>query len=266
MIDLFNHMIYLADMKLILILIISLSFFVTTNAELHHPGTGSFIETGALQTRAVYGYKVNTFYGVPKFDYGDFSIEGFRSNYNLISSDFIKIGPLLSYNFMPYDQGDIDHLSEMDRSDFFEIGLLTSISLPFGQLFLQQSKALHDSPGYNYKASFGTGIPLYKTAKSNIWLNIMLEYAFISSNTANYLFGVNESEVTKTRPQFTSTRSKLFTSIWGLWTPLAGNWWINATYKIDKFNKEIISSPIVRRRVDSTLMIGLMYSFGNLNK
>lgn len=246
-------------MKVIVTLFILL--FILECYAYDHPGSSNFIETGGLRSKAVYGYEVTTFYGVPKFDYGNLSVEGFKSSYWIYHSEKLKLGPLVSYFFTPYSQKDSAHLSGMKRKGFFELGGVVEASIPFGRLQFSLAKTTHEKDGNIIRLSYATGVPLIPLNGSHIWLNIMLEYASHSSSTSSYLFGVKSSEATSSRPEYNLDRLGVFTSILGLWTPLNKSWWLNLTYKADNFEEEITKSPIVSRELDSTLMLGLMYSF-----
>ncbi len=247
---------------------LALLFIANSTQAYNHPGAGSFFEVGVTENESPYGYQVITPHAVPKFSYGPVTLEGFRFNVDIINTEKFKLGPVTNYTFSPYAGTEIQHLEGMKRNGFFDLGALATLSLPFGELFLQANKALHDeSKGMTYKVSFGSGLPLMSLNGNHIWLNILLEYVHMAKGTANYSFGVRSDEALVNRNAHSINESiNVFTSILGLWTPLSNNFWLTATFKADHFDKKILESPIVQRNRDVTMMMGLMYSFGDLNK
>ena len=253
-------------MKILILFCTILSISSARSSTYKHPGTGSFFEIGRLLSKSVHGNELYTSYAVPKFDYGRFSIEGLTLNYNVFDGDIVKFGPVGTYNFQPYSSSDIEILANMERKAYFDLGVISKISIPFGELSLSYVTAHHENQGEKLKVSFATALPLLALNGTHVWLNIQLEHASISAPTANYLFGVDAAEATPSRLQYQSEELELSTTILGLWTPINSDWWINLTYIVDRYETKIKESPIVSNRVDSVLMLGLMYSFGDLNK
>ena len=243
-------------------------FFVFCNFSVlpyDHPGSNSFIEFGAVKNRSTFGYQVYAPYAVPKFVLGPVTLEAFRLNVDLLEFGEFKIGPMMAYNFTPYAGTEIAHLNGMKRSGFIETGLLGSLSIPMGMMFFHASRALHDEPGNIFKIAVASGIPLISMKSNHIWLNILAEYSYLTKATSSYMFGVRDNESRVNRGAHTINGLGLFTLVTGLWTPISKNWWINLTYKFDNFENKILKSPIVTRDTEETLMLGLMYSFGDLN-
>lgn len=246
-------------------IIISLSVFLSYFSSLayNHPGSGSFVEVGAVRNRSTFGYKVHSPYAVPKFISGPVTLEAFRLNADLLEFGDFKIGPMAAYNFTPYAGTEIDTLKGMKRSGFLEAGILGSLSIPMGMMFFHATKAFHDEPGNIFKIALATGIPLMALNENHIWLNILTEYTYLTKATSSYMFGVRDEEATTSRTSHTVNGLTQFTLVAGLWTPITNSWWINLTYKFDNFDNKILKSPIVSRDKEETLMLGIMYSFGD---
>lgn len=189
------------------------------------------------------------------------TLEAFKLDYDIIQTNFLNIGPVISYNFPPYDGNETSILEDMERSGFVDYGILIDFSVIIGKLFVQYTRADHKDPGGIFKTTFASAVPLLKFGQSHMWLNFYFEYSMYSSSTANYLFGISADEVNSNRPEFSLDELESFTQIYGLWTPIYGQFWFNLTYKLEKFANDILLSPIVKRRTDKSVLIGLMYSF-----
>jgi len=250
-------------MKLILLLFI---VFVTPifAESYNHPGDGSFLEVGTVKNKSPYGYSVDTFYLVPRLEIGSFTLESTKLNYHIIKTKPFSIGPMINYNFKPYDGTEINTLSNMLRKSYWNYGLLAELEVPLGRLFAQVTKSTHENPGYINKLSYGSGIPLLKLNSNYIWINLMFEYTYYSSSVVSYLFGVKEHEVTINREKINLENTSSFSQIYGLWTPVSKYLWINLTYRLEKFDKNILESNIVRSKNDQSILLGLMYSFNKI--
>lgn len=235
--------------------------FSSSFANYEHPGNKNFFEIGYLKTNSVYATQAYSPYAVLRYEIDRFTIEGLKIDYDLVSSEFVKIGPSLSVNFAPYSQKDSPLLSGLKRKFFVEYGLLFDISIPIGQIFLNISKTKNIEDGYISRAAYATGIPLLKLKSNYLWLNIYMEYSKYSKEVSQYLFGVykNEENIFRSSTNLGSLGS--FTQIYGLWTPIYDNFWSTVTLKVEKFDAEIVKSPIVSRRVDQIIMLGVLISY-----
>jgi outer membrane scaffolding protein for murein synthesis (MipA/OmpV family) len=249
-------------MKYFLILFL-FATHLSTYAQFNHPGEGDFLEIGLVESRSVYGQKVKAPYGVPRFNYRNLTLESTKLDYDLFKTDVLSIGPMINYNFAPYDgsDGSATILNGMKRKGFIDYGVLVEVFVGLGQVFAQYTKGTNDNSGYIAKLAYGTGIPLIPMQGNHMWFNIMLEYTNYSSSLASYMFGVKSSESNSSRPEFTFKNINSFTQIYGLWTPVYGSLWLNFTYRLEKFDKKLLDSPIVSKRYDQSLLAGIMYSF-----
>lgn len=243
--------------RLVFLIILSISTF----ANYDHPGSGNFFEVGYLETSAVYGYSVTTAYAVLKYQYTDFTIEGFKLDYDLISTDFFKIGPYVNFNFPAYSENDKAILNGLTRKSFLDYGALLDVSIPIGQIFLQAGKTTVIENGSIFRAAYASGVPLYKFHNNYIWLNLYLEYSKYSKSVSQYLFDIEDSEETSRRKSYGLGAITSFTQIYGLWTPLTNNFWITLTLKVEKFDENIKKTSIVTKQVDQLLMAGILFSF-----
>jgi outer membrane scaffolding protein for murein synthesis (MipA/OmpV family) len=243
------------------LLIISILSFSTCYGAYNHPGAGSFIEVGRVRNKSPYGYKVYSFYGVPKFSSEAIDIESTKVDANLFKFRDLTIGPVISYNFTPYSGEESELISGMSRKAFFDYGIMMEQGIGFGQLSLTFTRTTHEGPGYISKFSYATGVPLLPLGSNHIWLNILLEYSFYSQKVAHYLFGVNAHEQKSERPAYKVSKTKSLSQIYGLWTPIYGGFWFNLTYRLERFDDNILASPIVVKRNDQSILAGLMYAF-----
>lgn len=245
------------------LLLLSLGSAFAEGEEYHHPGAGNFFEAGAVRHSSVYGYKVTSPYGVPKYSNGRFHLQETHATFFAFTAPFLKIGPMVNYTFTPYGGDELPILSGMERSGYMETGLLAEVPLPFGRIELMARYPFYPGKrGLDYKANYASALPAFKVGGIRSWVNFQYELSFFSPETSRYFFGVRPEESRPGRPAHDPGRLHAHSLVVAYWLPLSERWWLTTTAKKEWHQSKIKNSPIVSRDSETNYLAGLLYSFG----
>lgn len=195
------------------------------------------------------------------FTYNNFFIQNITVGYNAYVSDIVQASLIAAPDFEGYDVDDSDDLNGMSDTDpsINVGGRLKVKTIPL----ITTLTALHDvsgnTSGNTLGAKFATGLPLMD---KRLILSPSVAFNYQDKNIVNYYYGVNSSQATPSRAEYSpgSTINTTFGLV-ALYQ-LSSHWRGNISYMLTKYGSEIADSPIVNRSTASTVLVGVSYMFG----
>jgi outer membrane protein len=194
-------------------------------------------------------------------DFGWHAIDNERWQLDVFSSYFIQ-----GYNDHTFfsDTGEVrdedDPLKGMERKNALEAGAELTRKTALGRFGLQLR---HDIDGVHNGAEFRARWA--RVLENGPWqLEPWAEYRYLSSEKANYYFGVRDDEATDTRPAYRVGS----TDAWGFGVAARYTAWrqhhfaANLAYRT--FSDDITSSPIVSESAVPSINISYRYEFDDL--
>ena len=185
-------------------------------------------------------------------------LRGPRLGYRLYDKNKLSIDALANWRFDSYEEDDSRDLIGMnDRDMTMELGAALSFKDGFGITrlsFLNDILGKHD--GQLLSLSYGK---IFRKDKFTFTPFIGLKWQ--SKNYVGYYYGVSSKESLPSRPTYhPSDALNPFASL-GITYKLNEHWNIYSGLKYEWLNNEISDSPIVDKNYQTSLMLGLMYSF-----
>lgn len=225
--------------------------------------TGS-IGAGVLISEKPYSGVDTEVYPIPmaRLYYKNFFFEGTKLGYNLYGNDQWQFAPILQWRFDGYEASDSAALSGMaDRDMTLDGGLqLTNIN-DWGVLtFSWVTDLLSEHEGNELEIGFSKR---YAKAFDVEQLSIIpnLGVSFLSSNLADYYYGVRTSEVAVGRPAYGAGYSINYSAGVNMIYTLDEKWDILAGFNYTWFDDEIKDSPIVSEDGVYSIIAGAAYKF-----
>lgn len=153
-----------------------------------------------------------------------------------------------------------DPLKGMERKNAFEAGVEVTRKTPHGRFAFE---ARHNIDGVHNGSEFSVGWA--RVFRRGAWqLEPWAEYRYLSSEKADYYFGVDDSEATSTRPAYAVSS----TDVWGAGLALRYTAWrqhhFTANVRYQRFSSEIVRSPIVAEEAVPGVALSYRYEFDDL--
>lgn len=192
--------------------------------------------------------------------YGDFFIKGTTLGYNTYKTDVMEVAIIGRPSFQGYNADDSAELNGMNST-----GALVNVG---GQVIFKVRplvttvSAVHDFSGNTSGNTLGlkvaAGVPLMDR---QFVLIPSVAFTYQDSNIINYYYGVDHSEATQTRPEYSP--SNTINTTLGLTAryQVSQHWAATAAYMLTKYGDEVSDSPIVDRATSSTVLLGMSYLF-----
>ncbi len=188
---------------------------------------------------------------------------GTYAGVHVLNNERLQLDILAQYRFDKLDPDDSSFLRGMEkREQSVDVGALLTYKTKFGDLSI---KWVHDifnhSKGYETTLAYG-----YNWFINRLLLRPSIGVSWLSSNLANYYYGVRPSEATPTRPAFrpgASTNILLGIETSYFITPQLLAF---ADWSVRNFDGNISDSPIVGENMQNNVYLGAAYIFGSYKK
>lgn len=194
-----------------------------------------------------------------KYNANNFYIKGIEFGYKEIDTESFKLNYILAPKLSHYDSGDSPYLEGMDdREMTVEAGVSLVYKLPLISLGTKiKFDTLGVHKGYDIGFRIGSFLPLSKI----FFISPSYSKVYLSSNLANYYYGVKSSEETSTREAYNVGKTTMniygITFIYKLTKDINTNLTITQT----KLSDDIKDSPIIKDKDFNTLIMGVSYTF-----
>jgi outer membrane scaffolding protein for murein synthesis (MipA/OmpV family) len=192
---------------------------------------------------------------------------GAEFGYQLLVKDDWQID-IIAKGYMPgYVPSDLIEYQDADKelfSDLSERDDTTGVGLRYSRYFDNAIFTIDVAAGHAESDITGLIIDSFYSyllpyRNWDIYLGAGLTY--YDQALVDYYIGVNESEATKTRPQYTASngfRGQL--EVYAQY-PLSSSWSFNAGITQSFYANEIKRSPLVDKNITTQVMLGVLYVF-----
>lgn len=165
----------------------------------------------------------------------------------------------LSYDAAPFDPSDSDNvdIQKLNEKDDATLAFISYRLGPISTKFAQDISGVHDG----FYGEIGTGYPI----SAGDWKFIpTVSYRYVDANMSQNLYGVSQSESTNTgsaiaayTPGATSHMRYSVRSVY----PFSENLQLMVNVSYTKYDKDVLSSPIVENDHITSVLAGINFSF-----
>lgn len=188
--------------------------------------------------------------------------EGTRFGYELYKNEDWKFSPILQWRFDGYESGDSSALTGMaDRDMTLDGGAQLEYDMGWSVLrFSWVADLLSEHQGHEFEISMAKRYAqAFDIEKLSVIPNIGV--SFLSSDLADYYYGVRASEAIGGRPQYNVGSSTNYSAGVNMIYQLDEKWDLMAGFNYTWLDSEIEDSPIVSEDAVYSIMAGLAYKF-----
>lgn len=246
-------------MKILVLILIFLNLFLFAD----EPKPRSSIGIGAFMSESEYkgdGDKELLILPLLSYQGEKFYARGIELGYKYIDTKPFKFNFTLNPKLNSYKSSDSEYLAGMDtRERTLEAGVSASLKVIPLVTFSARAKldTLSKHEGYDIGLGIGVFLPLSKS----FIIAPSYRKIYLSSNNANYYYGVKDSEATTTRPSYEVGSTDIIrygiNFIYNITQDIGANIMLNKT----KFSDKIKSSPIIKDKDIVSGIISLSYKF-----
>lgn len=188
-----------------------------------------------------------------------FSIRGVTVGYRVFRNESSQLALTLRPDFDGFESDDSKFLAGMKEREMTALAGVEA-SHRIGIINISASLAqdiLDRHGGYEAEIGLGTRLPL----RGKVWLMPGIGLKWLSSDKANYIYGVNIDEVIPGRAFYQPGSVNIATASLGISYEMSENWQTFVMVSVDRLESSISDSPIVDGSTQNSVLGTLTYRF-----